>query len=272
MNGLVEWLYDQVVGLLGELFAWMGNMGSDLFELDPVKAVTLFFSYLGWTLFAVGLAVSLFEAAIEYQSGRGNLKDIGLNAIKGFLAAALFSSVPVELYKLSISLQGELTAGIAGLGDVSSLATSVLTHFLTMGNKSLTMLIGIIMMGYAIVKVFFGNLKRGGILLIQIAVGSLYMFSVPRGYIDGFVQWTKQVIGLCLTAFLQSVFLTIGLLVLPDHPVLGIGIMLSAGEVPRIAGAFGLETSTRTNISGAVYTAQAAVNTTQTIVKAVAAK
>ena len=33
--------------------------------------------------------------------------------------------------------------------------------------------------------------------LIQIAVGSLYMFSVPRGYIVGFTQWCKQVIG-CL--------------------------------------------------------------------------
>ena len=33
----------------------------------------------------------------------------------------------------------------------------------------------LIMMGYAVIKVFFANLKRGGILLIQIAVGSLYM-------------------------------------------------------------------------------------------------
>lgn len=46
------------------------------------------------------------------------------------------------------------------------------------------------------IKVFFANLKRGGILLIQIAVGSLYMFSIPRGYTDGFTQWMKQVIGL----------------------------------------------------------------------------
>lgn len=64
----------------------------------------------------------------------------------------------------------------------------------------------IILMAYAVIKVFFANLKRGGILLIQIAVGSLYMFSVPRGYLDGFYQWCKQVVGLCLTAFcrLQS--------------------------------------------------------------------
>jgi hypothetical protein len=32
--------------------------------------------------------------------------------------------------------------------------------------------------------------------------------------------------------------------------------MLAAGEVPRICGAFGLDTSTRANIMSAVYTAQ----------------
>jgi hypothetical protein len=270
MNALVEWLYDQVVGLLGDLFSWMGNMGYDLFMLNPVRAVVLFFSYLGWTLYLVGLAMSTFETAIEYQNGRGNLKDIGINAIKGFMATALFTTFPVELYKLAITVQGELTSGISGLGGIIDLANNALTLIVTLTTKPLLLLIGIIMMGYAIVKVFFGNLKRGGILLIQIAVGSLYMFSVPRGYIDGFVQWVKQVIGLCLTAFLQSVFLTIGLLILPSHPVLGIGIMLSAGEVPRIAGAFGLETSTRANITSAVYAVQSAVNTTRTIMKAVA--
>ena len=45
--------------------------------------------------------------------------------------------------------------------------------------------------------------------------------------------------------------------------------MLSAGEIPRIAGAFGLDTSTHANIMSAVYTAQAAVNATRTIVQAV---
>ncbi|MDB7931347.1 conjugal transfer protein TrbL family protein, partial [Flavonifractor plautii] len=50
---------------------------------------------------------------------------------------------------------------------------------------------------------------------------------------------------------------------------LGLGLMLAAGEVPRIAGAFGLDTTTRANIMSAVYTAQAAVNTTRTIVQAV---
>ena len=126
-----------------------------------------------------------------------------------------------------------------------------------------------ILMAYAVIKVFFSNLKRGGILLIQIAVGSLYMFSIPRGYTDGFTQWCKQVIGLCLTAFLQAPILVAGLMVFSDKALLGLGLMLAAGEVPRIAGAFGLDTTTRANIMSAVYTAQAAVNTTRTIVQAV---
>ena len=127
----------------------------------------------------------------------------------------------------------------------------------------------LILMAYAIIKVFFANLKRGGILLIQIAVGSLYMFSVPRGYTDGFIQWCKQVIGLCLTAFLQATILVAGLMVFKDHALLGLGLMLSAGEIPRIAGAFGLDTTTRANIMSAVYTAQTAVNMTRTVVQAV---
>ena len=127
----------------------------------------------------------------------------------------------------------------------------------------------VIAMGYAVIKVFFANLKRGGILLIQIAVGSLYMFSVPRGYIDGFTQWMKQVIGLCLTAFLQATILVAGLLAFREHLLLGLGLMLSAGEVPRIAGTFGLDTTTRANIMSAVYTAQAAVNTTKAVAAAI---
>ncbi len=52
----------------------------------------------------------------------------------------------------------------------------------------------------------------------------------------------------------------------------GTGAHALRGEVPRIAGTFGLDTTTRANIMSAVYTAQAAVNTTRTIAAAVAPK
>lgn len=286
LGQIVDWFYGQVVGFLGNFFAEMGNMGVELFEMSWVQSIVLFFSYLAWALYGTGLVVACFECGIEYSSGRGNIRETALNAIKGFMAVSLFTVVPVRLYELSVTLQGQLTAGITGygasIGDVASdimqefSAVESLTDlssspFLGFGSitSGLMILFCIILMAYAIIKVFFANLKRGGILLIQIAVGSLYMFSVPRGYTDGFIQWCKQIIGLCLTAFLQATILIAGLMVFKDHALLGLGLMLSAGEIPRIAGTFGLDTTTRANIMSAVYTAQAAVNTTRTIVQAV---
>lgn len=290
MDQVIEWVYGQVVGFLADFFAQMGNMGVELFTMEWVQSIVLFFSYLAWALYGIGLVVSAFETGIEYQHGRGSVKDAALGALKGFMAASLFTTVPVELFKLSVNLQSSLTAGITGYGtSFGEMANEIITGLGTapdvgaaMGSgvfgglsaitSPILLLFMVIMMGYAVIKVFFANLKRGGILLIQIAVGSLYMFSVPRGYVDGFTQWCKQIIGLCLTTFLQATILAAGLMVLRTHALLGLGLMLSAGEVPRIAGAFGLDTSTRANIMSAVYTAQAAVNTTRTVVQAVAAK
>lgn len=287
MDQVIDWFYGQVVGFLGDFFAQMGNMGVELFGMSWVQSIVLFFSYLAWALYGVGLVVSAFETGIEYQNGRGSVKDALINALKGFLAVSLFTTVPVELFKLSVSLQASLTSGITGYGSgIDTLAMGIIDSLNTAGSldsvtssgifgglgaitSPIMVLFIIIMMGYSVIKVFFANLKRGGILLIQIAVGSLYMFSVPRGYMDGFTQWIKQSIGLCLTTFLQATILVAGLMVIPEHCLLGLGLMLAAGEVPRIAGAFGLDTSTRANIMSAVYTAQAAVNTTRTIVQSV---
>lgn len=247
-------------------------MGVELFDMPWVAGVQLFFSYLAWTLYAVGLVVAVFESAIEYQSGRAGLKDLALGSVKGFLAAGLFSTVPVELFSLCTSLQVSLTTDlthITGTNTGISLAvTSTLNTFSPQG--TLLSLFTVILMGYAVIKVFFASLKRGGILLIQIAVGSLYMFSVPRGYIDGFTGWCKQVIGICLTAFLQSTVLVAGLMVWNQNMLLGLGLMLSATEIPRIAGHFGVDTSTKANIMSAVYATQQAVNITKTVVAAVA--
>ena len=56
----------------------------------------------------------------------------------------------------------------------------------------------------------------------------LYMFYIPSGYTDGFIQWCKQIIGLCLTTFLQATILTAGLLVLKDHALLGLCLLYTS--------------------------------------------
>ena len=282
----MDWVYKQIIGFLGNFFAEMGNMGAELFEMSWVQSIVLFFSYLAWTLYGVGLIVACAECGLEYSSGRADIKGTAMNLIKGFMAVGLFTVVPIKLYELCVSLQASFTVSLSGAGaSFGSVAGSILEeltveHLAEFESKSIggfsaitsavMVLFCIVLMAYAVIKVFFANLKRGGILLIQIAVGSLYMFSVPRGYLDGFYQWCKQVLGLCLTAFLQSTILIAGLMLFKEHALLGLGLMLSAGEIPRIAGAFGLDTSTRTNLSSAVYTAQTAINITKTVAKAAA--
>lgn len=282
LGQIVDWFYSQIVGFLGNFFSEMGNMGAELFTMDWVQSIVLFFSYLAWALYGTGLVVACFETGVEYSSGRGNIRETALNAIKGFMAVSLFTVVPVRLYELCVSLQGTFTAALTGYGtSIGDVAGEVMQEFnavesLTdlasgpfLGFGSITsgimILFCISLMAYAIIKVFFANLKRGGILLIQIAVGSLYFFSVPRGYLDGFWNWGKQVAGLCLTAFLQTTMLTAGLMVWNTNMLLGCGMMLASTEVPRIAGAFGVDTSTRANVMGAVHTAQSVINTVRMV-------
>ena len=127
LGQIVDWIYGQIIGFLGNFFSAMGNMGAELFEMAWVQAIVQFFFQFGWALYRVGLVVAVFECGIEYQSGRGSVKDTALNAVKGFLAVGLFSVVPVRLYQLCVSLQASFTAGITGFGtDVGTLANNII--------------------------------------------------------------------------------------------------------------------------------------------------
>lgn len=273
----LDWLYAQMMGFVTDFFKAMNSIGSQMFELSWVKAIVLFFTQFGWALFLIGLVVAIFDMAIGVQAGRADLRGLAINAIKGFFAASLFSLVPVRLYQFAITLQGSLSHGLAGLlaenaFTPASLAEKLLKQLQGSGTGSPGMFNTFLMiaMVYCVVKVFFANLKRGGILLIQIAVGSLYMFSVPRGYTDGWVQWCKRVVGLCFSAFMQTTILSAGLVTFRGNYLLGLGLMLAAKEVDRIAEAFGLDTSAKGNLSGAMYAASSVTSVIQkvsTIVK-----
>lgn len=271
LGEILDWVYGKLVEFLGEFLTMMNGLGTELFDLVWVQGVVEFFRYFGWALYGVGIVMAVFEMAMEYQAGRSTaVRDAALGVMKGFLAASLFSVVPVELYKLCIDLQGTLSNGIAGAAHtdgVSSLARAAMAGL--NGYGVFVSIFLLVLMGYSVVKVFFANLKRGGILLIQIAVGSLYLFSVPRGYTDGFYNWCRQIAGLCLTAFLQTTILIAGLMVWNSNMLLGCGLMLSATEIPRVAQQFGMDTSTRANVMSAVYATQTVVGLSRNLAAAV---
>ena len=63
-------------------------------------------------------------------------------------------------------------------------------------------------------------------------------------------------------------FAFLGLLTFQDNLLLGLGIMLAAGEVPRIAQQFGLDSSVKVNMMSVVHATSTAVNMTRNIAKA----
>ena len=273
-NIFLGWIYNAIYSAIADFFTVMGNMGAGIFELAWVEATLKLFSLFGWSLFIAGLAVALFDIAIEYQSmGRFNIKQQLMPIIYGFLAVNLFTVVPVRLYTLCITLQNTFMKDLAklfskdiivsdGFGGQALAALNVIN-----GNVSVFALLFVIALGYCVIKIIFANIKRGGILLTQIAVGSLYMFGIPKGYTDGFISWMKQVIALCLTAFMQMTLLFLGLLTWQEDMLLGLGVMLAANEVPRIAQNFGLDTSMKVNVMSAVHTTTTAINLTRAIAR-----
>ena len=65
LGQIVDWFYSQIVGFLGNFFSEMGNMGAELFTMDWVQSIVLFFSYLAWALYGTGLVVACFETGVE---------------------------------------------------------------------------------------------------------------------------------------------------------------------------------------------------------------
>lgn len=269
-NWFMDWLYGKIMEFVQTFFSYISGMGVEVFELSWIEAIVKFFGLFGWAMYVIALVISAFDVAIAWQNGQNTVKDAMLGALKGLFAVNLFTIVPVELYKFSIEVQNSLGTAMSHLysaasSSLSSLASSVLSS-MTVGVNPFN-LFSVIALGYAVIKVFFANIKRGGIMVINIAVGSLYIFGLTRGHQDGFIDWCKQVVAICITAFLQNSLLFAGLLTFGDNMLLGLGIMLAANEVPRIADRFGIDTSAKVNIMSTYYAGQAAVRTVQAIAK-----
>lgn len=274
-NTMLQWFYETIYNAVADFFTQMGSMGAEVFDLKWVQATVQLFTLFGWALFTAGVVVAIFDVAIEYQSGRANIKNTCLNILKGFFACSLIGVVPIELYKFCISLQNTFSHDLSRLFasgqsvDIADMSLRVLTSGFqgTATQSSLLNILVLIAFAYCVVKIFFQNIKRGGILLVQMSVGALYMFSVPRGYTDGFVQWMKQVAAICLTAFMQTTLLFLGLITFEGNMLLGLGIMLAANEVPRIAQQFGLDSSVKVNMMSVVHATTTAVNLTRSVAK-----
>ena len=185
---MFSWLFNLIYGAVADLFEFINESTSDIFALSWVQSFISLFHSLAWMLFVCGMIVAVFDTAIAYESGQANIKNTCINVLKGFMAASLVTVVPQRLYSLCVALQGtfsyELLGGFIGATSSTVAGTGLSVIVALASDVSLFSLFFIILFGYCTVKVVFANIKRGGIMLCQIAVGCLYPFGVPRGYTD----------------------------------------------------------------------------------------
>lgn len=298
---LETWLYYTTLDLMNQFNKYIGNLGADLFSNEFIKAIIYLFQLFGYALVLVGIVLAILEFFISFDNGKADFMDTAKNIGIGMFASVLFTTVPIQLFQLSVNVEyaiatvvnttaaptntqanvpassGQMIAGAIAFFEnlvsgnplanvIGSIAGSAASS--NSGQQhvpQITELLFILAFAYAFLKILFGNLKRGGILFIQICVGSLYMFSIPRGYLDGFISWCKQVIGHCFTAFLQNIILVAGLYVFKDQMLIGTGLMLAGAEVPRIAQMFGLDTSVRGNLTSVVHTTSSLISLGKTL-------
>jgi len=293
----IGYIFYQCISFLTQFVSTMSDGATQLFDDPAIVGVLWFFQSLSGGLMIIGFGLTIFEFAIAYQDGKaGSFKTTGLNIIKTVTAWLLFLSIPILIYRFSVNMYeiiskvlteqlktepdlmtfvqaagekmlsdfvalhpvGGIVSKFKGVWDFLTNLGSGDSSFLSTGIINWTLIIQVIVMIYVFIKVFFGNLKRGGILLIILGCGVLHFLGMPRGYMDGFTSWCKQVVALSFTAFMQNIMLTLGAIMfqtIGDNVLVALGVMLAAAEVPRLAQIFGLDTSTRGNIGSAVHTA-----------------
>lgn len=245
---------------VNELIDMNNNFTTSLFDNNIVNSFLWFVSTLAGLLFVMGIGFAVFEMGVNSHEGKGSsVQDLFLNIVKGLMATACLTSLPVLLLKFTNHICNMICEAFTLNATIEFIYNSSQGGTANFFSGWLMPFFYIIVF-ICVFKVFLGNLKRAGILITLMFLGSIHIFSIPRGYVDAFFSWCKQVIGLCITSFMTNILITLGAVVYSTNQgadagdlILSAGVMLSASEVPRIAQQFGLDTSMRTNVSQAIF-------------------
>ncbi len=232
-----------------------------LFSNRTTKLLISFFWYFGLILWGIGFLCSIADEAKSLRSNgylSDSLQDLILNYIKSFFALLLYSSLPIKLYAATSVIASNIA------NQRSNANVNILSLLLNSGvfDTFLTLIFFVVFI-ISLLKLMFSALKRAGVLLILIATGSLHMLSVAQGRWDAFWSWTRQVVGLCFTNFLQLVIAAASFDLAGNSLntgeieifLLAVGLVLVAVEIPQIADRFGMDTSLRGNAGSFVQAA-----------------
>ena len=262
---MIGWLLNQLIeaigGYVAEFCTWVvsqiASEGLVIFDQPVIQGIIAKVYTIGLGLWGIGCVLAVFDLAIQYTKGStGGVMDYCLNFVRGFLAANLFYALPVPVYKLFVKMGEDIGYAITGSSLFYSdmWSSNIFTGNVIVGAaRALLVLIVHLIMLVCLIVVYFKFLKRGFELFVMIVMGCMYMISIPRGYMDGFMDWAKQTIGIGLSACLQIIAVALGSKMCVDHLFLGLAIFMASGNVDRLMQRFGIVQSTNVNLFSMIH-------------------
>lgn len=251
----MAWIYRGMLLAAESAVSAITSGSASVFNYSWFQVIVGLFEKFGLLLFGVGMLLAFVDMGIGYHRRGADITGGLLNMGKGLLAVGMFAKLPVPLFNLCVRIQSIITETLS----LTFTFDRIKGAFVPSNDDLFIITVMLVIMVVLLFLIFLDSMKRGGILLVQICIGSFYMVSVPRGYLDSFYGWCKQVIALCTTVLLQNLVLFCGLMIVPDNLLLGIGTMFAAKEVPRICAQFGMDTSVKASFSSMAMGANASV-------------
>lgn len=241
----------------------------ELIANDAVQAYLTFLQIFASILFVAGIVMAISEWAINANEGKA---DSIMSTFKyiflGLFVTLGFTTIPILLMQFTAWCTTQMISnGCASMGDlVDNLIDNCTSGATDIGGTILWYIFMIIFI-VSIIKIFLSNIKRGGVLLVQLIACPFHCFSIPRGHVDAFFSWCKQVLALYLTTFAQNFLMALGLMILGSSSGITtvnmcscIGVLLAAVEAPQWLQMFGLDTSVKASPTQAIYAASGATN------------
>lgn len=229
LTEMLRWLIEVIFGSLFEwLLSEVSAGATDVFTLEVVKLLIKGAKTVGAMLWGIGVVYAVFDMVIQYDRGRGGPHDLAINFVRSYAAVLLFTVLPVPFYQAMITYGGRIGGALAGAGagyslDLKGVYESLIGASLSFAVELLLLILLFVLM----LLNCFALLKRSFFAFCLTVFGCVHMFSVPRGYVDGFIDWCKQIIGLGMGAFLHMIMLGLSsYLLCQGHFVMGWAGML----------------------------------------------
>ncbi|MBQ2972373.1 MAG: hypothetical protein IJE16_07490 [Ruminococcus sp.] len=241
----------------------------ELISNGAVQAYLSLLEVFASFLFVAGTAFSMAEWAINTnEGGASGIMSTFKYIILGLFATLGFTTIPILLMQFTAWCTQILISSVAVNSDVfiDNLSKNF-ANFNTDKGGAILWIVFCIIFIVCIIKIFLSNMKRGGVLLIQLFACPIHIFNIPRGRVDAFFSWCKQVLALYLTTFTQNFLMSLGIMMVgassgitTSNMCLCIGVLLASAEAPQILQQFGLDTSVKASPSQAIFAASGVTN------------